>query len=69
MLLLPYNPGDSGQLLLAHELYILSSVSNLVVQVSLDTSILKFKTAGQSYENNKLEREANDFERQCRVAF
>lgn len=62
----PYNPGDSGQLvLLAHELIHSRQCKQFGGAGKFGYQYFReFKTAGQSYENNKLEREANDFERQ-----
>jgi hypothetical protein len=62
----PYKPGDSGQItLLAHELMHSRQCEQFGGAGKFGYYYFReFKKAGQSYENNKLEREANDFERQ-----
>ncbi len=59
----PYNPGDSGQLvLLAHELIHSRQCKQFGGAGKFGYHYFReFKTAGQSYENNKLEREAVAF--------
>jgi hypothetical protein len=61
-----YKPNDPGQLtLLAHELMHSRQCEQFGGVGKFGYYYFReFKKAGQSYENNKLEREANDFERQ-----
>ena len=62
----PYKPGDSGQLtLLAHELTHSRQCEQFGGISEFGYHYFReFKRAGLSYENNKLETEAEDFERQ-----
>lgn len=61
-----YKPNDPSQLmLLAHELVHFMQCEKLGGKAMFGYYYFKeFKKAGQNYENNKLEREANDFQGQ-----
>jgi hypothetical protein len=62
----PYKPGDFGQItLLAHELIHSRQCEQFSGAAKFGYYYFReFKRADQNYENNKLEREAEDFQRQ-----